>query len=325
MNETNELLLTESLWVEKYRPRSLNEMVLSEDYRKKFSEYIRNKEIPHLLLYGGAGGGKSTIARILVDGLCGHENDFLEVAGSTDTGVDYMRDVVESFASLPTINSKFKIIFIDEFDLVSNNAQGSLRGTLEKYYENARFIFTLNYYHKVIDGVKSRCQNYEFKQLPKEYIKTHVENILTSESVKYDTKIIDRIIKMYYPDVRRIVGTISKHTVDGEITHFEPENSPENGIKSNITEIFLYFKGIGGDPGNCIQRITEIASNNEVDYASLYNDVFLNENTPVWAKILISKYSNNHTTAIIPSLNFIACVYDIIEVGQKLLGLVQRV
>ena len=170
---TNDLL-TEALWVEKYRPQSINDVVLPNDQAIKFKEYISKKSIPHLLFYGGPGSGKSTIARIITSEICGHENDLLEINGSSMTSVDTVRNTIESFCRLPTINSEAKIVYIDEFDYMSNNAQACLRGVLNDYYENSRFIFTLNHYHKVMDAIKSRCQNYEFKRLPREYIKTHV-------------------------------------------------------------------------------------------------------------------------------------------------------
>jgi replication-associated recombination protein RarA len=313
--------LSDSLWVEKYRPNELKDVVLPDEYKLKFEQFIIDGIFPHLLFYGGAGGGKSTIARILVEKTA-DPDDVLMFNGSSSTGIDFIRDVVEEFVKTPTFGSKVKIVYIDEFDQLSNAAQVSLKNTMETYCDNARFILTTNYYFKVKPEIVSRCQTFEFKQLSKEYINNLIDRILISETVESNPKIIEKIVNTYYPDVRRMIGSIQQNTVNGKLVENGNEiDKNENGIIYYLDSMFRYFKDTdgAGDFNQGYYGIYELIKTTEIDYPSLYTKIFQYPETPIWIIPTLSRYADKTLSCFSQPLNFMAFMADFIECGRKYL------
>lgn len=305
------------LWVEKYRPKVLDDVVLPKTYRDIFEKYIQNKNIPHLLFYGGPGSGKTTVARILINNICESKLDLLALNGSSANSVDIIRNMVEDFVSTSSNSGKIKIVYYDEADYITHNAQAALRNIIEAFHENARFIFTCNYISKINDAIQSRCQTYEFKQLPKEYIKDHVIKILNEENIEYNEGAVTNIISSFYPDIRRIVGLLQSRVNDGKLFIDNIENSNEHKIIILISDIGKSFSN-KKTMKEKIDSIQEIISNYEVDYKTIYQKAFENSEIPIWVKIVLNEYANKHEFCMLPSMNFMSCLYQIMQNGNEL-------
>lgn len=207
-----------NIWVEKYRPVKLADMVLSESLRA-FVEECRSKgEIPNMLFVGNAGTGKTTLAKVIVNEIL--DAQYLYINASEKNGIDEVRTSILSFAQTKSIDGKIKIIFLDEFDNFTDAGQRALRNVMEEYAGNTRFILTGNYLHRIIQPIQSRCQVFtDFTPPISEYGK-RVAYILRQESVQVRPEQIDRlkeVIRYHYPDLRRIINYIQRSVIGGEL------------------------------------------------------------------------------------------------------------
>lgn len=317
----------DNLWVEKYRPKNLEDVVLPDSYKDFFQECIDNKCIPNLLFYGGPGCGKSTIARILVDHIIGTDKesrsfDLLSINGSSHNGIDMVRGLITDFIKMPVVSeSKTKIIHIDEFDYTTAAAQAGLRNIMEEYANRCRFIFTLNYKHKVIDPILSRSQVFEFSNnISKEYILNYIKNILKIENI---TESNDDALMLYinksYPDIRKIIQTIQSKVVNKElISNVVNINNTEVEILNNIALIASSIKDqnlvkINGH----LKDIEKLLNENDIDYMNLYSKLFSNDNLSFSSKIIIGKYCNKHQDVLVPQMHFLCFIMELVEVSFK--------
>lgn len=315
-----------NLWVEKYRPTTLNDIVLSENYKKVFQKFIDEKEISNLLFLGPAGSGKTTTARILIDHIIDEESDVLFVNGNEDNNVEFVRTNITSFLmSSPFGTSKVKIVFIDEFDFTSQSAQAALRTIIERFSETGRFILTANYSHKILDPIISRCQTFKFESLSNKDIKNYILNILDKENININvdnSDIINNIINRFKPDVRKIVNTIQSNIVNNElvIESFNT-NIVEDKIKNNILQLgsLVKKKDMSGIT-KVFKEIEEIIKDKEIDYYKLYNDLFFSD-LPFNLKIIIGDSFDRFPNAVIPQLHFMTCMYKIVESLLRLYNL----
>jgi DNA polymerase III delta prime subunit len=312
------------MWVEKYRPTRLENMVLPDEYRKIFERFIMEGEIPHLLLYGPPGSGKTAIARILISNILKDNMDCLIINGSSDTSVNVVRHQIEEFLKAAKFgDSKIKIVFIDEFDHMSPNAFAALRFISQEYHDSGRFIFTCNYLYKIPTPLQSRCQSFEFRKSTREFIKEYCKKILDIEKIEYDEVSIDKVITTYYPDIRKVVNTIQSRCIDGVFNiHGDDIESKEKLFRSFITEL---LEGILTSNNiivnNSVKRILDFFKSNEIDYRQIYQDLFYDENVPIWAKIIINQYTNSHINSMIPSMHMMAMIYSIIKAGKQLISM----
>jgi len=304
------------LWVEKYRPRSLDEVVLPENYKEFFKKYIEDKNIPHLLFYGGPGSGKTTITRILINEICKSRLDLLMLNGSSSNSIDVIRNVVEDFVSTSPTEGKIKIVYYDEADYITHNAQAALRNVIEMFHSNARFIFTCNYISKINEAIQSRCQLFEFKKLPKEYIAKYATAILEKENVECDIDIINKIVDSYYPDIRRIIGVLQSRVSNNKIVLDTQELNNESLVVSYLKDISngIHDKNLLKES---VHKIQQIISNYDIDYKTIYQKTFEDPDVAVWIKIIINEYANKHDFCMLPAMNFMACVYQSLKVGRE--------
>lgn len=209
------MALLKSLWVEKYRPSTLDDYIFQNPgHRNAIEKLIKDGSIPHLLFSGVQGTGKTTLARILINNVGIDENDVLVINASDERGIDVFRDKVKSFSSTTAIGS-YKIIHLEESDKLTPDAQTALKSFMEDMSEYVRFIFTCNHVNKIIAPIRSRCQEYNFKAAPVEDIAEYLVKVLATEKVKFNLDLLDKYIAHGYPDVRSILNTLEKNVVDG--------------------------------------------------------------------------------------------------------------
>jgi len=211
------------LWVEKYRPHKIDECILPDGSKKSFQGFLNQGEIPNLLLSGPAGVGKTTVARALCDEIGA---SYLLINGSDEgRSIDTIRNKVKQFATSVSLTSSaaHKVVILDEADNMTYDVQMILRAAIEEYHINCRFIFTCNFINKLIDPIKSRCTVVDFtikpshKEKLQEQFFYRIRDILNKESIKYDDKIIAKLIKRYYPDWRRLLNEAQRFASSGEI------------------------------------------------------------------------------------------------------------
>ena len=202
--------LKHSLWVEKYRPNKLDNYIGNDHLKSKVSVYLESGDIPHLLLFGRAGTGKTTLAKLLINNI---ECDYLYINASDENSVDVVREKVKNFAS--TLGFKdMKVIILDECDYITPNAQAALRNLMETYSKHSRFILTCNYPNRVIPALHSRCQGFHIAKIDQTEFTARVAEILITEGVTPDLDTLDTYVKATYPDLRKCINTVQMNVQD---------------------------------------------------------------------------------------------------------------
>jgi DNA polymerase III delta prime subunit len=220
-----------TLWVEKYRPTTLDEYVGNDHLKHRVRQYIESNDIPHLLLFGKAGGGKSTLAKMIVNSI---NCDYLFINASDENGVDTIREKIKSFAS--SIGFKpIKVIILDEADFISAAGQAALRNVMETFSKNCRFILTCNYVEKIIDPVQSRCQTFQIIPPTKKEVAIQISKILKAENVTFQPRDLVPIIDSAYPDIRKIINTCQLETIGGQLAP-DTQKLIENDYKLKVLE-----------------------------------------------------------------------------------------
>lgn len=328
--EKTELL--DSMWVEKYRPKKIEDMALPEKYQNDFKKIIATQNLPNLLFSGPPGGGKTTLARMLCSehGVLFNKKDNLLLANGSakrTRGIGFIDDVVEPFLKHPPARDKFKVVFIDEADKLTNDGYDSLRGIIEKYQvAYGRFIFTCNYLSRIPDPLQSRFVPYTFSQIPKEFIMEYCVRILKSENIKYNDKDVMLAINNLYPDVRKIVNALQRNSWEGELQIDEEKiiTTEKKIIAFVIQIISLIEMGQFAKIGQVVGAIVEIISAEEPEYRNIYTDLFFADKIPAPAKIIINKYSNEHQGSLVPHMHFMAMIFNIVntlkEYRQAMMG-----
>ena len=211
----------EFLWVEKYRPKSIDDCILSDGLKKTFREFVENKEIPNLLLTGSAGVGKTTVARALCEQL---NTDYILINGSEESGIDVLRNKIKSFASTVSLSGGNKVVILDEADYLNpQSTQPALRGFIEEFSKNCRFILTCNILNRIITPLHSRTSVIDFK-IPNKILPSladrflnRVQWILESENIKFEIRIVAELIMKHVPDWRRVLNELQRYSASGII------------------------------------------------------------------------------------------------------------
>ena len=224
--------LEHSLWVERYRPTKLENYIGNEHLKSKVDVYLKSGDMPHLLLFGRAGTGKTTLAKMLVNSI---ECDYLYINASDENSVDTVRNKVRNFAS--TIGFKdMKIIILDECDYITPNAQAALRNLMETFSKHCRFILTCNFVERIIDPIQSRCQSFQIVPPSKKEVAVHLHNILTEEEVACKMDDVVSLVNAGYPDIRRVINSAQRQVVDGMLV-IDEQALVESDYKLTLIEI----------------------------------------------------------------------------------------
>lgn len=324
--------IVNSLWVEKYRPKKLEDLVLPENYRLDFEKCIHSRNIGNLIFAGPPGSGKTTIARILASrrGVLYHPSDnLLELNGSAkeSRGINFVDQVIEPFLKIPAAGKDtFKIVFIDEADSLTDASFKSLRGIIEAAHEQNRFVFTCNYLSKIPGPVQSRFQTYIFKQMPTDFVIGYYKKILDSEGIKYNEDDIKFVLDGVYPDVRKGVQIIQQNSHSGTLKiNKNLSLTNEKTIVSSVIEIINFIKNDESQKINkSVNDILAVISNEyDLDFRSIYSSLFFRNEVPVNVKIIVNKYTNSHGDCLIPSMNFMSMIFESIKSLQDYKKLVK--
>jgi DNA polymerase III delta prime subunit len=209
------------LWCEQYRPQTIDECVLPESLKNVFKDYIEAGELPHFLFHGSAGVGKTTIARALCNEIGA---EYMFINGSDESGIDVLRTKIKGFASSVSLTDAKKVVILDEADYLNpNSTQPALRGFMEEFANNCRFILTCNFKNRIIEPLHSRCAVVDFKITGKEKMEIaghffkRAISILKKEGVEYDQKVVAELVQKHFPDYRRILNELQRYSVSGKI------------------------------------------------------------------------------------------------------------
>ena len=250
--------MSHSLWVEKYRPTDLSTYVGNEHLKEKVKVYLESEDVPHLLLFGKAGTGKTTLAKIVVNNI---DCDYMYINASDENKVDDVRNKIKTFASSVGFKS-LKVIILDECDYLTPNAQAALRNLMETFSKHCRFILTCNYVERIIDPIQSRCQSYKVVPPSKKEVAQQMVNILKEENCTFELDDIALIVNAGYPDIRRVINSAQRQIVDGKLK-IDTSSVIQNNYKLQLLEMLS-----NGSKLNDIRQL--IADNSISDYSELY-------------------------------------------------------
>ena len=226
------------LWVEKYRPKTVDDYVFRDDSQKKqILVWIKEESIPHLLLSGSPGIGKTTLAKLLLSQIGISDYDILEVNASRETGIDFIRDKIIPFISMIPFGP-FKVVLLDEADRLSQQAQDSLKGIIEEYSAHARFILTCNSPNRILPPLHSRLQQMHFSSIDQTEFTARVATILVTEGIDFDLDMLDTYVKTVYPDLRKCINLVQQNSGDGKLADPRLEDSGVSDYRIEMVELF---------------------------------------------------------------------------------------
>ena len=304
----------EFLWVEKYRPKTIDECILPEGLKKTFQEFVEKQEIQNLLLAGSAGIGKTTVARALCEQL---NTDYILINGSEESGIDTLRTKIKAFASTVSLSGGTKVVILDEADYLNpQSTQPALRGFIEEFSGNCRFILTCNFANRIISPLHSRCSVVEFKlprgsapQIAAAFMK-RTQDILDGENIKYSPKVVADLITKFLPDWRRVLNELQRYSSGGQIdvgilsvvSDGRFDALVDVLIKKNFTAIRQWVKdNLDTDPATV--------------YRQLYDNIVskLDPNSIPSAILILGEYQYKSAFVADQEINLICCLIEIIN------------
>jgi replication factor C small subunit len=293
------------LWVEKYRPNSIDGYVFRDAHqRKQVETWIKDKSIPHLLLSGSAGIGKTTLAKILIHELGIEDYDVLEINASRTNSVDDVRDKITNFVQMIPFGP-FKVVLLDEADYLSPNAQAALRGVMEEYHATSRFILTCNYPNRIIPAIHSRCQGFHVERTDQTEFTARAATILVEEGVDFDLDTLDAYVKVTYPDLRKCIQLLQQNAQEGHLIAPNKGDAGEADWKFDMAELFKAGKILEARKLLCGKLRAEEM---EEVFVWLYNnlEIFGSEENQYKAILIIKQGLVDHTLIVDPEINLSA-------------------
>jgi DNA polymerase III delta prime subunit len=304
------------LWTEKYRPQTVEDCILPERLKVPFQEYVNQKQIPNLLLAGGAGVGKTTIAKAMCNEIGA---DYMIINGSDESGIDVFRGKIKNFASSMSFGGGRKVIIIDEADYLNpNSTQPALRNAIEEFASNCSFIFTCNFKNRIIEPLHSRCAVIEFglkngeKQKMAGAFFKRVQSILETEKVEYDDKVIAELVKKHFPDFRRVINELQRYSQLGKI---------DVGVLAqigdvSITQIIKHLKE------KDFASVRKWAATTEIDsttfFRKLYDNLYdiMKPSSIPQIVIILADYQYKQAFVADQEINLVACLTQIMADGE---------
>jgi DNA polymerase III delta prime subunit len=299
-----------TLWVEKYRPSNLDTYIGNDQLKSKVKVYLESGDLPHLLLFGKAGTGKTTLAKLLVNNI---ECDYLYINASDENNVETVRSKVKNFAS--TMGFKdYKVIILDECDYITPNAQAALRNLMETFSKHCRFILTCNFVERIIDPIQSRCQTFQVIPPNKNDVAKHLHNILSQESVDYDREDLAILVNSGYPDIRRVINGAQRQSVDGKLV-IDKQSIVENDYKLKLLEILEKQ-----DKKSAFNNVRQLMADAKVtDFADLFR--LLYDEVDSYGKghiaeciLIIAKYELSDAQVVDKEINAMAMIIEILQI-----------
>jgi len=298
------------LWVEEYRPKTIDDCILPSSIKKTFQEFINKRDIPNLLLSGGAGVGKTTVARALCNEL---DIDYMIINGSEESGIDVLRTKIKSFASTVSLSGGQKVVILDEADYLNpQSTQPALRGFIEEFHKNCRFIFTCNFKNRIIEPLHSRCSVIEFKingnrQKLAGQLLDRCVNILNKNNIEYDKKVVAELIMKHFPDNRRVLNELQRYSVSGKI---------DSGILVNLSEVSMKELALHLKEKEFTKVRKWVVDNIDNDPTKIFRKIYdnlythLEPGTIPAAVILIGEYQYKSAFVADQEINLLACLTE---------------
>ena len=308
--------MNEFLWVEKYRPQTIADTILPKELKQTFQNIIDSGEIPNMLFTGTAGLGKTTVARAICNEL---GLDYIVINGSEEGNIDTLRGKIKQFASSVSLSGGYKVVILDEADYLNpQSTQPALRGFIEEFSNNCRFILTCNYVEKIIDPIQSRCQTFQIVPPSKKEVAVQLDKILKSEDVNYDVKDLVPIIDSSYPDIRKVINTCQLNSVKG-VLKLSKNDLLDSDFKTKIVDILK----ASDDSRNKYMKIRQTVADSKVQdftemYSLLYDKVDEYASGKVSGVILVlAEGQHRDALAVDKEIPFMATILNILSTINK--------